>query len=129
MLRPEMCFIGEHMGEPIAYCITVPDMNQALRAAGGRMSRFGLPLGFLKMLWAARKIDRVRVLMFGIKNGFRRRGIEALMVDETFKEAKRLGYTVGECGLVREDESLMIRTIAAIGAKRTKVYRIYEKPL
>src|SRR5262249_52046452 len=90
MMRPEMGFMAESKGEPVAFCITVPDMNQALRAAGGHLSRFGLPLGLLKMLWAARKIDRVRVLMFGIKPGFRRRGIDALMVDETFREAKRL---------------------------------------
>jgi GNAT superfamily N-acetyltransferase len=131
MMRPEMCFIAEAAGtgEPVAYCITMPDMNQALRAAGGHLSRFGLPIGLLKMAWAARKIDRVRVLMFGIKPGFRRRGIDALLADETFKEARRLGYTTGELGLVVEDEALMIRTIAATGARRTKVYRIYERQL
>lgn len=129
MMRPEMCFIAEAGTEPVAFCITVPDMNQALKAAGGHLSRFGLPVGLVKMLWAARKIDRVRVLMFGIKPGFRRRGIDALMVDETFKEARRLGYNAGELGWVREDESLLNRTIAATGAKRIKVYRLYERTL
>lgn len=129
MFRPEMSFIAEAAGEPVAYCITVPDMNQVLRAAGGRMTTFGLPIGLLKMAWAARKVQRVRVLMFGIKPGFRRRGIDALMVDETYKEARRLGYKTGELGLVGEDESLIIRTIAATGAKRNKVYRLYERPL
>lgn len=129
MLRPEMCFMAEANGEPVAYCITVPDMNMALRAAGGRITRFGLPIGLLKMAWATRKIERVRVLMFGIKPGWRRRGIDALMVDETFREAKRLGYKTGELGLVAEDESLIIRTIAATGGKRTRVYRLYERAL
>jgi GNAT superfamily N-acetyltransferase len=128
-MRPEMCSMAEADGEPVAYCITVPDMNQALRAAGGHLSRFGLPLGLMKMLWAARKIDRVRVLMFGVKPGWRRRGIDALIVDETFREARRLGYTSGELGPVREDESLIIRTLATMGARRIKVYRMYERPL
>jgi len=129
MLRREMCLMAESAGEPVAYCITMPDINQALQAAGGHLSRFGLPIGLLKLGWAARKIDRVRVLMFGIKPGFRRRGIDALIVDETFKEAKRLGYKTGELGLVAEDEPLIIRLIAATGAKRTKVYRLYERAL
>jgi ribosomal protein S18 acetylase RimI-like enzyme len=104
-------------------------MNQALRAAGGHLSRFGLPVGLLKMLWAARKIDRVRVLMFGIKPGYRRRGIDALMVDEVFRTAKKLGYSAGELGWVDETDRLINRTIAATGAKRIKVYRLYERTL
>jgi GNAT superfamily N-acetyltransferase len=129
MMRPELCFMAEANGEAVAFCITVPDMNQALRAAGGHLSRFGLPVGLLKMLWAARKIDRVRVLTFGIKPGFRRRGIDALMVDEVFRAAKKLGYTAGECGWVDENDRLINRTIAATGAKRIKVYRLYERAL
>ncbi len=60
IMRPEMCFMAEANGEPVAFCITVPDMNQALRAAGGHLSRFGLPLGLLKMLWATRRRMRSR---------------------------------------------------------------------
>ncbi len=129
MMRPEMCFIAEASGEAVAYCLTVPDMNMVLRAAGGRITRFGLPIGLVKMAWAARSVSRVRVLMFGIKPGWRRRGIDALMVDETFREARRLGYSTGELGLIGEDETLLIRTVAATGGKRTKVYRLYERPL
>ncbi len=50
------------------------------------------------------------------------------MVDETFKEAKKLGYTVGELGWVRDDERVRNRTSAATGAVRSKImYRLYEK--
>jgi len=46
---------GRSNGEPVAFCITVPDMNQALRAAGGHMTRSAFGLGF-EILWATRKI-------------------------------------------------------------------------
>ena len=129
LLRPELCLMAEANGEAVAFCITLPDTNQALKAAGGHLSRFGLPIGLAKMLWAARKIDRVRVLLFGVKPGFRRRGLEALMVDETFKRAFELGYQSAELGWVREDDRLIIRTIEATGARRIKVYRLYERAL
>ncbi len=125
LLRPELSLIAEVGGEPVAFGITLPDTNLALKAAGGYL----FPFGFARLLWAARRIDRLRVLLFGIKDGFRRRGIDALLAHETWKEAERLGYTSGELGWVMEDEKLINRTIQATGARRIKVYRIYQRPV
>lgn len=125
LLRPEMSLIAEADGEAVAFSLTLPDTNQALKAAGGYL----FPLGLAKMLWAARGIDCVRVLLFGIKDGWRRRGIDALLALETFKQAEALGYVSGELGWVEEDDKLMNRTIQATGAQRIRTYRIYERPL
>ena len=125
LLRPEMSLIAEADGEAVAFSITLPDTNLALKAAGGYL----FPLGLAKMLWAARGIDRLRVLLFGIKDGWRRRGIDALLAFETFKKADALGYVAGELGWVVEDDKLMNRTIQATGAQRLRTYRVYERPL
>jgi len=128
-LRPELCLMAEAGGEAVAFSITIPDTNIAQKAAGGYLSKFGLPIGLAKMMWAARKIDRLRVLLFGIKAGWRRRGLEALLVDETMREAIRLGYRSGEVGWVAEDDRMVNRTILSTGAKRVKVYRLYQKAI
>lgn len=125
LMRPELSFIAEVEGEAVAFGITLPDTNLALKAAGGYL----FPFGLAKLLWAARKIDRLRVLLFGIKDGFRRRGIDALLAHETFQAAQRLGYASGELGWVVEDDTLINRTIQATGARRIKTYRIYERPI
>ncbi|MEW5737563.1 MAG: GNAT family N-acetyltransferase [Myxococcota bacterium] len=125
LLRPELSLIAEADGEAVAFSITLPDTNIAQKAAGGYL----FPFGLAKMLWAARNIDRLRGLLFGIKAGWRRRGIDALLADVTFKEAVKLGYTSGELGWVVEDDRLMNRTIQATGARRIKTYRVYERPL
>jgi hypothetical protein len=36
---------------------------------------------------------------------------------------------VGECSLVLEDNVMMNRFLAAIGAERYKTYRIYSRPI
>jgi GNAT superfamily N-acetyltransferase len=128
-LRPELCLVAESDGEAVAFSITIPDTNVAQKAAGGYLSRFGLPIGLAKMMWAARKIDRLRVLLFGIRAGWRRRGLEALLIDETMREAIRLGYRSGEVGWVAEDDRLINRTILSTGAKRVKVFRLYERAI
>jgi GNAT superfamily N-acetyltransferase len=125
LLRPELSLIAEADGEAIAFGIVVPDTNIAQRAAGGYL----FPFGLAKMLWAARGIDRLRGLLFGIKDGWRRRGIDALLTQEIFLKAKALGYVGAELGWVVEDDKLINRTIQTTGAQRIKTYRIFERPL
>ncbi len=128
-VRPELCLIAEVKGEPVAFCITLPDSNLAIREAGGQLTRWGVPVGLAKMAWAARRIERLRVLLFGIKPGYRRRGLDALLGLETLRAARRLGYDGAELGWTTEDNELMNRAIESIGARRYKTYRIYEKTL
>ncbi len=128
-IRPELCLIAEVGQEPVAFSITLPDSNVALKAARGRLTTFGLPIGLAKLLWAARGIDRLRMLLLGVKPGFRRRGIDALLCLETLRAARELGYSGGELGWTSEDNDLINRMIVEFGARRYKTYRIYEKPL
>jgi hypothetical protein len=46
---------------------------------------------------------------------------------DTLRAARDLGYTWGEIGWAAEDNTLMIRAIEAMGARRYKTYRIYER--
>ena len=128
-VRPELCLIAEVKNEPVAFCLTLPDTNRAIREAGGQLTRWGFPVGLAKMAWAARRIERLRVLLFGIKPGYRRRGLDALLGLETLRAARRLGYDSAELGWTTEDNELMNRAIESIGARRYKTYRIYEKAL
>lgn len=126
-IRPELCLIAEVRGEPAAFSLTLPDSNIALKSANGHLTTFGLPLGLARMFWAAKGIDRLRVLLFGIKPGYRRRGLDAILAVDTLRAARELGYSWGEIGWAAEDNTLMIRAIEAMGARRYKTYRIYER--
>ncbi|HKD43040.1 MAG TPA: N-acetyltransferase [Myxococcaceae bacterium] len=128
-IRPELCLIAEVRGEPVAFSLTLPDSNMALKPANGHLTTFGLPIGLVKMYWAARGIDRLRVLLFGIKPGYRRRGLDAILYLDTLRAARALGYGWGEIGWAAEDNTLMIRAIEAMGARRYKTYRIYQRPV
>jgi GNAT superfamily N-acetyltransferase len=128
MLVPDLAVIAEHRGEPVAFSLTVPDYNQALKKVNGRLTRFGLPIGLAKLLWHARKIDRVRLIALGVKAGWRRRGLDAVLIVEAIRRANALGYTGGEVSWTLEDNDLINRAIEASGCTRTKVYRVYDAP-
>ncbi len=129
LLRSELCFIAEVKGEPVAFSITLPDANVGLKAAGGRLSSWGLPIGLAKLAWKTRANDRLRVLMVGIKPGFQKRGVDAALFTETLRVARQLGYSGGELGWTLEDDEGMNRSIESLGARRYKTYRIYERKL
>jgi GNAT superfamily N-acetyltransferase len=125
---PELCLVAESEGEVIAVTLTIPDYNRALKTLGGRLTRYGLPIGLARLLWNCRKIDRLRLITLGVKSGFRSRGIPALLVSETIKRARKLGYTGGEVSWTLEDNEHINRLIESSGCARTKVYRMYEGP-
>jgi hypothetical protein len=125
-LVPDLALIAEDHGEPIAFSLTLPDLNQALKHVNGRLTSFGLPIGLGKLLWYTRKIDRLRLMALGIKSGWRRRGIDAILVVETLRRADAKGYAGGEISWTLEDNDLVNRAIEAAGCTRSKTYRVYE---
>jgi GNAT superfamily N-acetyltransferase len=125
----DLLLIAEVKGEPVAFAMTLPDANVALKAANGRLTTFGLPIGLAKLVMASRKIKRLRLITLGIKEGFRRRGIDAVLYLDTLRTAKRLGYSGGEISWTLEDNHLVNRAIESMGGKKYKSYRVYEKGL
>ena len=129
LVVPELALIAEAHGEPIAFSLTVPDINQAFKKVGGRLTTFGLPVGLAKLLWFQKRITKVRLMALGIKEGWRRRGLDAVLIVETIRRADQAGYEGGEVSWTLEDNTLINRAIEASGARRSKVYRLYEMPV
>jgi GNAT superfamily N-acetyltransferase len=122
----DLFFIAEYDGEPAGMSLVLPDMNQALKRAGGRL----FPLGLLKMLWYRRKINAWRMPILGVRQEHRLRGIEVVFVCRTYDVAKKnRNYRKGELSWVLESNTAANALLKRLGARRSKTYRIYEKPL
>lgn len=124
--NPNLCLLAEVKGEVIGFALALPDYNQALRHLDGRL----FPFGLFKLLWYQRKINAARVLTLGLKPGFRRMGIDAMLYLRLWQEAPKNGYTAWvECSWILEDNWAMRRGLERMGARPYKTYRIYEKTL
>jgi GNAT superfamily N-acetyltransferase len=126
LIVPELALIAEDHGDPIGFSLSVPDIHQAFRHVDGRLTTFGLPIGLAKLLWYKRKIDRVRLMTLGVKQGWRRRGIDAVLIVDTIRRCDEMGYAGGEVGWTLEDNDLINRAIEGVGCKRSHTFRIYE---
>lgn len=118
----DLVFLAEDGGDPVGVAVTVPDIHQALARARGRL----LPVGWLRLLLARRRIDAVRVLILGVLPGKRLRGVDAALYAHTMAAAARKGYRWGELSWVLESNGAMNRAAERLGAVRYKTYRIYD---
>jgi len=122
IVDPELVLIGEIDGRPAGFSLALPDINQAIKKTNGRL----FPLGIFKLLWYARKIDGLRVIVMGVKEEFRKIGIDTLFYYETFKTGVKKGYNKAELSWVLENNFLMNKVLENLQAKIYKIYRIYD---
>lgn len=124
--------ICELDGEPVAFMITLPDLNELTADLDGEL----LPFGWAKLLWRLRKpqVNRMRVPLMGVRKkvqGSRFASFMAFLMIEHIRRAAvtKYGSTRGEIGWILDDNGPMTSIAEAIESDITKTYRIYEKAL
>ncbi|MDQ2878273.1 MAG: GNAT family N-acetyltransferase [Pseudomonadota bacterium] len=124
--------IAELDGRPVAFMITLPDLNEAIKPLNGNL----LPFGWAKLLLWLRKpqVKTMRVPLMGVVKDLqssRMAGQLAFMMIEYIRRAALSRYAArrGEIGWVLDDNQGMNAIADAIGSKVNKIYQIYEKTL
>ena len=127
---PKMVLLAEVDRHPVGFSITLPDMNEAVRPLNGRLFPYGLPINVVRFLWRKRRLKTARMIVLDVLEKYRRRGIAEMLILKTLDYGKNVAhYTGAELGWTLEDNYLVNQTIEAVGAKKHKVYRIYEKSI
>lgn len=127
----DVAFMVEKDGEPIGFSLTLPDISQLLHEIRPGPSLISSYAAIARVLFHLRfnkeRITRARVLAFGVKEDFRARGVDGLMLYETAKRSAPNGYKWLEASWILETNDKMNQTIELFGAHIYKKYRIYEK--
>ena len=123
IITPDYSYICEVDGQPVAFSITVLDVNQAVKKAKGRL----FPFGLIKILLNLKKPKWGRTMVMGILRPYRNKGYEVAMIQRTIEAGARTGKTGSDCSLIVETNKPMIAALDHIGAERYKTYRIYKK--
>jgi GNAT superfamily N-acetyltransferase len=125
IIVPDLVPFAMRGGRPIGFAVALPDLNVALKAnPSGRL----FP-GLIKIMWAARRITRVRILLLGVLPEWRKRGLDALLYKELWERGYARGYRWGEAGWILEDNTSMNNALTRMGFEVYKTYRLYDGPL
>jgi ribosomal protein S18 acetylase RimI-like enzyme len=129
LIVPEFAWIAEIGSEPVGFTLCLPDINVVLRDLNGRLTRFGLPIGLIKLLLYKRRVRKGRLIALGVVEKSRRVGIAEMLVLRVMEETMIKRGITGELSMTLEDNFMINRFLEAIGADRYKTYRIYRKQL
>jgi ribosomal protein S18 acetylase RimI-like enzyme len=126
---PEWTLFAEIGDEPVGFILAVPDINVALQKINGRLTRFGLPIGLVKLLYYKRKIKKGRLIALGVIEKYRRAGIAEMLVLRVMEDGMINKGVAGELSMTLENNFMINRFLEAIGATKYKTYRIYRRSL
>lgn len=124
--------IAELDGEPVAFMMTLPDLNEALAPLNGSL----FPFGWAKLLWWLRKpkVRTMRVPLMGVVKKLQASRMASqlafMMIEYIRRDAvANFGASRGEIGWILDDNQGMNAIAEAIESHVNKVYTVYEKPL
>lgn len=128
----ELIRVAELDGEPVAFMMTLPDLNEALKPLNGSL----LPFGWAKLLRWLRKpqVRTMRVPLMGVVKRLQASRMASqlafMMIEYIRRDAiARFGASRGEIGWILDDNQGMNAIADAIESHVNKLYTIYDKAL
>lgn len=132
MLLEGANMIAEYDGEPVAFMMALPDVNELLKDMRGKL----FPFNWAKLLWWLRKprTRTFRVPLMGVVRRLQSSRMASQLAFMMIEYIRRYavaehGATRGEVGWVLEDNQGMVAIAEAIESRMNKEYRIYGKSL
>jgi len=128
----ELIRIAELDGRPVAFMITLPDINEPVKPLNGNL----FPFGWAKLLWWLRKptCNSMRVPLMGVVKELQSSRMAsqlAFMMIEYIRRSAVAKYraTRGEIGWILEDNQGMVAIADAIDSKINREYLVYAKDI
>jgi hypothetical protein len=124
--------VAEVEGEPVAFMITLPDINEFTRHLNGRL----FPFGWAKLLWWLRhpKVRTMRVPLMGVRRRLQATRLASqlafMMIEYTRRDAVSVyGSSRTEIGWILDDNQGMNAIAMTIDAEINKIYRVYARAI
>jgi hypothetical protein len=131
LLDDRLVWFAEMNGEAVAFIVTLPNINEAIRDLDGRL----FPLGWAKLLWRLKlhRVKSARVPLMGVRRRLAGTLIGSALplqlIGAVLPANAVFGFRSIELSWILEDNLPMRRVLERLGARAYKTYRIYGKKL
>lgn len=132
IVREDLILVAEYDGEPVAFMMTLPDLNEVLKPMGGRLFPFNV---FKLLAWLRKpRVRTMRVPLMGVRKKLQATRLASQLAFMMIEYIRRnsvanYGATRGEIGWILDDNQGMIAIADAIDSHVNKEYVIYQKAL
>jgi hypothetical protein len=124
-------YIASYKGEPAAFVVTLPNLNDWIKGMNGRL----LPFNWAKLAAQVirKKPTSLRMPLMGVRRKFHNTptgsALSTLVIEAARKYHVARGGKTAELSWILEDNLPVRRLIETFGGVPYKTYRIYEKAL
>lgn len=132
LVYEDLIMVAEYDGEPVAFMLVLPDINEKLASFGGSL----FPFNWAKLLWWLRrpKVRTMRVPLMGVLKRLQSSRMASqlafMMIEYIRRNAiSHYGASRGEIGWILDDNQGMNAIAEAINSHINKDYWLYDKAL
>jgi GNAT superfamily N-acetyltransferase len=108
-----------------AFGVAMPSLSRALQKCRGRL----FPFGFVRLLLALRKSDRLDLLLTAARPPYQKKGLNAVLINQIWKVAIRRGIKWAETGPTLETNANIQAQWAIFGPRQHRRRRCYVKAI
>lgn len=117
--------VKDREGNIVAYGVVTPSFSRALQRARGKL----FPFGLLHLLWTRRNHDAVNLVLIGVVDEWRNKGLNALIFGETIPVFNRNGVKKVFINPILEDNQASLALFKDYGPRVFRRRRVFGKDL
>ena len=131
IMPPDFSWIVEVDGEPAAFIVLIPNLNEVIADLDGRL----LPFGWAKLLWRlkVRSPKTARVALMGVRQKYQNTRLGPALAFRTiqalYEPTMKRNMEMMEMSWILEQNKGIRNIIEKIGGVVSKRYRLYRKSL
>jgi len=111
--------------EVVAFILGMPDISNGIRKCKGHI----LPFGIFQIFKSQKRTKQLNLLLGGIQEHYRNKGIDTIMGVKMLEEAQKAGLKYIDSHLELENNHKMRAEMEKMGGSVYKRYRIFQKTL
>ncbi len=126
LLDPRFIKVLENdRGEVVSFFIGMPDLSRGIQKSRGYL----FPIGIIQILRSGKKTKQLNLMLGGIREDYRGKGLDAVMGGRMIEEANKAGLRNVDSHLELENNTRVRAEMERLGGVVYKRYRIYQKAL
>lgn len=131
LIIPDLVWFVEMYGDPAAFLVCLPNINEAIADLNGKL----VPFGWAKLLWRlkVKGLKSARVPLLGVRKKYLNSMLGPFMTGsimaKMYREIEKRGIQTLEMSWVLEDNKAMNGLAEQMGGRHYKTYRVYQKSL
>jgi len=120
-----VCFIADNNNQLVAFGISTPSLAKALKKANGKI----FPFGFIHILKALKKNDTAELLLIGVDEKYKNKGLTAIIFDKIMHTFIQKGIKYVETTRELEENSSVQQLWSKYEYRQHKRARCYFKKI